>query len=583
MSDDLTLLSENNTSPNEDTSTPVIRTALELMDKYSIYTNEKLDSLDFIQELIDSTFEVSTPSGLDQVNNFLIWQVLFTFVTRTKPLDVQLRAEWADEDMRRAVAEWVWYVLKEWWFSSMLRDWFWGFYKQYAYWDFFWMVWSDSKWLPEFRDASIKNVYFDSQATRLLSKTWNKATRCVVVFEYSWDNALKYFPWIETKASMWPLPTVENFDNNREIDQQDYEQKAQSNDRKVEIGFYYDITDEARFTVFAWPTAAILDDIEWEAYPFSFDNLGTRQDYIPVLQWMCHPTNEWILNAWWGHLIHNLSIQSQEILNKTIKYWKDNLDPIWFLNLPAEQAWWVMWKIANAQKIQRAWGKWVVINAFKEWEKQSGLGQMDTLQSPPFSWEGEAIMAMIDKQLQRFWIKLDLTFTDPRKPFATTALEEESFWEVIQQIQEQNTLTYEMVFKIAIDMIKKNIKDDDDTPLPIKGIVNTEGWEEAESEWLTLWMLAEELKAREYQIVVNSRTWVVTTNTLEKFYNASAIQDLMAIWDVQGARKLIAKKHALNWINIWNQVQWPQEAWAWEVSTWQWPAPQLELDWEPQI
>ncbi|RLC74770.1 MAG: hypothetical protein DRI61_16055, partial [Chloroflexi bacterium] len=79
-----------------------------------------------------------------------------------------------------------------------------------------------------------------------------------------------------------------------------------------------------------------------------------------------------------------------------------------------------------------------------------------------------------------------------------------------------------------MDFIKKNIKKNDKTPLPIQAKIQIEG-QEAEIEGITLGMLAEELRERNYQVIVNSRTGHTVTATLEKFFNERAVSDASAL------------------------------------------------------
>jgi hypothetical protein len=91
------------------------------------------------------------------------------------------------------------------------------------------------------------------------------------------------------------------------------------------------------------------------------------------------------------------------------------------------------------------------------------------------------IFNFLNIKLQRYGYNLDRIVTDPNKPFRTVLLEEENSNEVIDQFHEVNGSTYEFVYKIAMDYIKKNIKEDDETPLPFNLIPDDE-LEEAQPE-----------------------------------------------------------------------------------------------------
>jgi hypothetical protein len=93
----------------------------------------------------------------------------------------------------------------------------------------------------------------------------------------------------------------------------------------------------------------------------------------------------------------------------------------------------------------------------------------------------------------------------------------------------------------------------------------------------TLWQLAENLRHVQelwwYQIVMNSRTWVYPSETLNRFFRTSAINDLISVWETDEAKKIMKQKHLSSWINITmgQQPQQPQQPWQ-PQAWWQPPA-----------
>lgn len=577
-----TLEKEINNVPQNDLAEPVIRTAVDIIEKSKNILDDHLYDLDDIQELLDETFDVQAPTWTKKIWAYLLWQAINTVKAKMKPLDAQLRADWIDEEMRNIVSQWVAWVMKNWGYDKMLRDNFSGFDSQLTYWDFIWMVWTDNKWLPEFRKGSLQNIYFNPQATNLRSKDWTQATRCVIVYEYNWDEAIKIWPELETKWMIGKLPSTVDQEQYDDLQQKEDEQREYARKRLVEVWFYYDITSEARYTIFAWPTAAILEDKEWEEYPFYLGEWEMRDNYIPLLQWICFPTKEWIFNAWIWHIVYRLATLYREMWNKAANHMLDNMDPLRIINLPKQQAPWFLAKVKQAQEAQKKWKKPLVVNAFWEWEKQSWAGQLDTLQATPLTQEFERFEQFLITSLRRFGINLDTVFTQASKTATALQLEEEAQSEFIRQIQEQNTSTYEMAIKITIDMIKKNISSKDKTPLPIDITVTDEETWEVSIESVTLWMLADELKLHEYIPVVNSRSWVIFSRVIDKFYLQSAINDATALWDLELARSLTTQKHAINWIKFKSNAPAPQQPW-WQAAPTEWWAPSPEQEQEQEI
>ena len=215
---------------------------------------------------------------------------------------------------------------------------------------------------------------------------------------------------------------------------------------------------------------------------------------------------------------------------------------------------------------------------------------MDTVQAQPLTWEYERVTWLLERLLNWFGFNPNRVLTDAQKTATAIALEEENQSEVIQQIQEGNTRSCEFAVKITMDMIVKNISDDDDTPLPIEFIEEENRKLEAE-EWkkelpeLTLWQLKKMIENYQWNIVVNSRTWLSWSNFMQKQFLRSAVNDTLALWDVETAKKLIKQLNRINWVVISDNAQaveptqWPtaEQEWPWLAVEW-WEAEALALE-----
>lgn len=552
-----------NRKPKDSRGDPLVRGALKIIDDSSTFLEEFLDDVDKIARLYEDAYNIRD-EGNEKLPAFILFQTIFNFVSRMKPIDVMVKRDGVSEERRRLVSEGIGSVLKDSGFVSMLRDDFGGFYQMLTYGDFFSMVGTDKKGLPEFRAANLVGLYTDSNTTTMRNKSsGGQATRMVAVLEYEWDEAIQFMPEIEKLATVGDLPSADDFDRFTDLQDSTLEQEELAKERRIQIGFVYNIGKNPSFSIIAGATAAKITELKGEDFPFFFgDNdapMDEREFYIPILQWMMFPTQKGLFNAGFGHVCFKLSKLQRQLGNKAIIQTMDNTDPIRVMNLPQQQAGGFLAKVKNAQEAVKRGKKGIVINAFTQGDKQANVGFMDTLSTPQVTADFERLLAFFDKILAGFGIRLERVITDPRKTATAIEFEEESLGDVISQIQEQNASTYEFAVKVAMDFIKKNIDDDDETDLDVNKEIDLEAEGETGEVKFTLGMLAEELRAGKWSVVVNSRSGVYPSKTLDKFFLQSAINDLLAIGDVQGATDLIGKKHALNGINIKKRRPQPQQ------------------------
>ena len=481
------------------------------------------------------------------------------------------------------------FIAEKAWYDDLFNEnynWFW---QQLTQWDFFALVWKKESWLPEFKPCDITWVYFDSNATNLRTNWSNKLTRATVVFKMWYDQAVAQYPWIKDKAVMWSLPSTQEFDLYQDLNDMDWEQDWLAQNREIEIGFYFDISEKPRFTVFAWRTAAIWVDLKWEDYPHYLWEGKTRENYIPLLQWLCFPTREWLLNAGFGHIIYPIAMKWQELTNKAINHVQDNMDPVRIVNVPKQQAPRFLSRVKDAKLMQSKWQRPIVVNDFGGWEAWGWLGNVETFQSQPMTWDYERLIEQFKQMLTAFWINLQTVNIDPNQPLGSVQIEEENRTEIIRQIQEMNTSTYRFAVEILMDSVKKLDEEADaetlDMVLPVN-LTSAEDLELFQAAWqeppefdYTIRDLKEDIESATWEVQVNSRTWAYPSFTLEKARLRWAVQDMISIWEVDAAKNLLIKQHQLSWINLWistlpNQQQWwasqlqeqAPEALAWAVE-----------------
>ncbi len=91
------------------------------------------------------------------------------------------------------------------------------------------------------------------------------------------------------------------------------------------------------------------------------------------------------------------------------------------------------------------------------------------------------------------------------------------------------------------------------------------GQEVPEFEY-TIRDLKEDLESAEWEVQVNSRSGSYPSFTLEKARLRWAVQDMISIWEVEEAKKLLVKQHQLSGINLKISTLPQQQQWAKQVQ-----------------
>lgn len=543
-----TTLKKVNTSPVSDIHNPIVATAIYTIQQFNqIYTNE-LNDLDSINDLLLSTFDITwleiNPTLTAQINNLL--------VAKTKILDARLEntqaPEWVNYNVSKAVFE----EMKNWWYVEMLRDWRWWFFKKYTFWDFFWMMRANSKtWMPEYIEWTIRNMYFDTFWTKILTKSNRKVTRCVIVFEYDWDTACSLFEWLEEKATVWRLPATLN--QWKDMDINDI-QKSIREERLIEVWYYYDISDleNPKQAIIAWPTAALIETKEWEDYDYYYWKWWKDdfEPFIPVLHWRGLIYGEWILNRWFWHLCYKPDKILAKLETKFIIQTDKNFNPTTVYNIPLKNSADLLEQIENADRARANNQSAVIVNEYQSVNEASPI-KIDTLSIPADISQMQTLITILNNKLKGFWINVEIFFTDPAKTATAIVTEDVSQNLAIQQFQEQNTWTYEAAVRFAIACIRNNWRKNDDYAYKFQAKWFDDQWQEFDVNVpFTRWDLVKLLKKYDFNVIVDSRSWSYPSPLLQNKIRTNFINAFSSIWRNDVVEQLIWDSAKDFWINL---------------------------------
>ena len=568
----------------DDRSDRVVKTFLQIVQDSINFNSEHFDSLDKINDMLIDSYNVNWHS----VNPTLLSQSLDMLISKSKPLDVRIENLKAGHTVNYNVSKAMFEVMKDWGYVEMLRNGKGGFFKNFAFWDFFSIVHANpDSWMPEFLDTSLRNVFFDPFATKLITKSWTRATYLVIISEYSWNTALATFPWIEEVATTGRLPFGTRYFLWGDLDMND-QQKVAREKNLVEVAMCFDISDSKnpRSVIIAWPWASIIPNTQKEGkdYEHFFWVFWkkTYKPYIPILQWICKQYWEWMYNRWFGHLLYKYSKILANMQAKFIRYTDKNFDPTTVYNLPYKQWNNIAKKIENADRLRSAWKPPIVVNEYATVWDISPI-KIETLQTREMTTDYERLKEDINKEIRRWWLNLDMYYTEQGITATATITSDVAINLAIQQLQEINTSTYEMAVKIAMDIFKKNIKASDNTPFTFQPKVLMEDWTEIELKTpFTRGDLKQLLDKYEFNVIVDSKTWTYPNPIFSNRIATQYSNTLLQLWETDAAKKIIqdsASDFGLQF-NITRQPSmnqasmqgWQTQGGTWKVSPYaKWP------------
>ena len=532
--DDYTLDIEIPEPKKDDREDRKIGTFLKVItDSKTIYANH-LNTLDTIQKQIISTFDVSDPTTTTKrLSSFILHQAIFKTKKQFKPLDFALRSSEASENERIITQSLLEDTMKRAkWNSVLTNDWG-ANDKQVAFGDAFISFGTNPvKGVFPFvyRNESISSLYFDKNAIMMRNPGGERECRRLVMGRvYSWDQAVEYYPELERIGTAGCLPEFEKLQKDPNYTN---EQEDLARERKVEIGFGYDLDHKGGvFTIFAGSTATILMSLEGDDYPFKFKD-GTN--YIPVVQRLCFANPEGMLNFGLGHALYKLDILERILLNKGVSYTIDNSNPMRVISVQGGSQAQFAKEYSNARRQQAAGELGIIYNKIKQGE--GDFKGITTLRTEPIINEMNAVLEALNIIIQQFGINLRDIGTDPAKTATALELESEASTEFVRELQGRNAAEDEFAIRMIMDSIVQHIEDDDPTPLvATKKIRNGEGIEQevsgvplkeegrtvrapggkAMTIGFTLGDLAKTLRAKTWDIQMNERTGVVNSHVID--------------------------------------------------------------------
>jgi len=547
---------------------PIVADALDLIQRTNLdKTNQDQKNL-MIQRLFELGFEVYNPVGTRKIDSKKLYQAMWRTANRTKPLDFQYHGSGATEDVEKIVTDGVGTVMDEGAYGESLMGKDGVFFKMYLYGDGFSLVGKnpdENSSVPiVYTPISNNNIWCDNYCTGIRGRGAGKnATEVCLIFGYRWQEACRLFPELEKKGGKGKIPRGDyDKDQDKTYLQDDNVQEKDL----VEICYYYDIANK-RYAVFAGRACTLLEEKNGDEYPFMF----RKAPYIPVLQWICMPSSQGLYNHGVGDMIYQLALVSSQLLNMEVNHIEYNVDPLTIVNVPQEEAAAFFQKLTMANASRAAGKKPYVAIGYDPNNPNASAVSAQTLITQNLFQEWQVVYDRLDAEIKRLGIYLDEGDYANYPNQEAVAAEEENSTAFVKQTMEYNSYTTQFAVLLTMEQIKSDVSPKNTEPLNMTTAIVRDGQEIQVGKYITMGMLAQELKNTKFFVKVNSCSGAIPSN----IYQQAQVDRLLSVTPPGSAafNRLLRQKAQLNDRDIpmedFQMPQAPPAAGAGEM-----PAPQ---------
>jgi len=506
------------------TEDEAVKLALKCLDATRFTKVEKDQKNLKIQQLREEGFSVKTPAGVRRVNSKMLAQGEIKFTSRMKPLDWRLHGTGRPEFMEALVTAGVSTVMQMGGFTNALVNKGGAFSKLYNFGDGYVLLGSnpdeDGKSPIVFMAIPNEGVYWDAFSTVVRGAWGLSATQCCVIFSYEKEEARRLYPDLPEDTHGKIPRTLNQY---KDLDRK-WEQKMQTEQNECEVAHFFNIAKGVHL-IFAGNTCKVIELNQGSDYPFYYHTAeGRKEDFIPVLDFMCLFATEGMYNHGFGEVIYDIAVTRRQIKNMGVNHTLDVADPLWNFNLPKGEGDKFPEKMRLAQELRAQGKKGFITTEYDTANPGGNQVSVNPLMAGNATEEWITIDNELMKELNRFGLNLDDVDYSPNPNQMEIMKKEEDQSSLIKQIQEWNSTEYQKAVEFTLEMIKRYVSKNDKTPLNLTTAVKA-GDVEFKMDDATLGMVAEELRKYNYFVKVNSRSGAIPSNIMLLTQNA----DLMSL------------------------------------------------------
>lgn len=452
----------NEDSESIDVSDRVVGEALRIINEWDNTLQVKLEQNDLIDEVLEDTMTVIDRDRNAMMPSYLLQSVRFKIRRRMQPPDWKVEIEGVTNEERAFIekatvqkmreGEWQEFMTGKWGIAD----------KVVIYGDAFGRIASfkNREGLPDgekakivtFQNTGTAKLYWDIYANGILNPGGEgEANQCVATYIYSWEEAINLYPAIEELATIGKLPETEDGYNEDDMSE---EQKSFIDQKKIELGFFYDKSKKI-YAMIAGRNANKIFEFSDNQYPFVFKD---GESYLPFLHFYCFAGVQGFYNSGVCGLFYALDAVWTELMNRGAAYIMQNTDPIQIINLPSDKRADFYQQLEAAQEAQEIGGRPFIVNELND----PNYGKIYNSQSASLTNDFERLVQQLRALSDMLGVKLDELTSTPGKPLGTTELELANQNETVKAIINNWRGTIEFAVKVTMDAIMRDIDDEDD-------------------------------------------------------------------------------------------------------------------------
>jgi hypothetical protein len=277
--------------------------------------------------------------------------------------------------------------------------------------------------------------------------------------------------------------------------------------------YTFDITNKS-YRLVAGSDLSILEKEDKSKYTFSFENLeGREEPYIPVSNHICIPAEEGIYDDGLGAYLYDQSIVFRQVVNMTVGHVRENAYPHTLVNIPQDQMASFLNLSRTADQLRNAGKKAYIPVGFNANQGPGAVASAAPILNGGRMDESLGLLNLLDDEFRKCGVYLDapvergVTATEV-KMNASNALV------LPKSIMKRNAPEVEFEVMVSIDIIKKEVKAGDETPLILDTTIELpDGEFSTRSVPFTLGWLAEKLTERQWRVVVDKESGARTDDT----------------------------------------------------------------------
>lgn len=494
---------------------PAVKDAIDMIQKNDVVKTTRDAKNRNIQRMFELGFEVRSPDGTKKINSKLLMQALWRVWNKMKPLDFQIIMAEASALKNKIVTDGVRTILENGGLISCLRDKGGMFQKLNMFGDAFMQIGVNPEENVDqvplvFQILSNSNIYFDVYATSMRNGGYGqKVTKMCIVRSMSYASACELYPQIKTKGGGGKIPRSDS--SFQELERQKNLPTELEKDF-TEIAYYFDL-ENLTYTIFEGTQCTILEQYKGRTgkkkYPFILESTG--EAYIPVIHYFCLPSSEGMYNHGIAEMLYDLALITQRMLNMGVGHIDETTYPMTILNVPKGKAGEFFNKLRSGYEMRAKGLKgYVAMEYDPASPTQTGV-RAETLLPQALMNDWQLLFNKLEQQIQYLGINLN-TISGGQVTATQILQEQESQDDFIKQISENNASEQDFAIQVCIDLIKKTVKTNNETPINSTTTFKTETGAEIKMSAMTLGALADALRKNNTFVKTDSRSGAIPSD-----------------------------------------------------------------------